>query len=461
MRRITFSLLALTACSNVDVIGAFVVRPAHDAGVDSPSVQPATPQPTAAEPSAPAVPQTPSRDATAMDPAPRAGHTANDTAPLDAGMESTPPAAIDPLCFRSGLDPSVCESARKLAFGHAVCGCADMLGTGSVSTETLAGASAHADVGTNGSYTLRISRRGTTSDLSGVIDGSLVIGGPGPSTIYGNPAEIHGLLELAGDLVFAGNVHVGGAVFSRDLPRGNGTLQIDGDLHHATQRPATLPANVQVTGSVLEDDYVTIPPCACGPINAPELASLIVAAESGNDDTHAQLTPSSLSSLTAARSVSLDCGRYYFNDISSLSSLSVQIAGQVAIFVGGDVSVRGDVAFNLAPDAELDLLIGGNLSLAGAARFGDPARPGASRIYVKGGVELATNADLPALVRPSSASGDALFVGNLYAPAATLQVAPHSDVYGSLFVKQLIVLQSLFVHYDPSVTTQHGARCER
>lgn len=455
-RKIAFGFLALAACGDVDVIGAFVIRPTHDAGVDSPKREAEDPQPSAAETPAPPAPAAGSRaTSSALAPA------ANSAAPLDAGAASTPPAAVDPLCLRSGLDPSACEAARKLAFGHAVCGCGDMLGTGSVSTETLGGSSARADVGANGSYALRISRRGASTDQSGAIDGSLVIGGPGPATISGNPAEIHGQVELAGDLVFAGNVRVAGSVFSRDLPRGNGMLQIEGDLHHAPQRANIVPSNVIVSGAVIDDDYAGVAPCACGPSSAPELAGMIGAALSGNDDARAQLTPSSLSELAAARSVNLDCGRYYFSNVSSLSSLSVHVSGQVAVFVSGDFGVRGDVAFELEPDAELALLIGGNLSLGGAARFGDPARPGASRIYVKGGVELATSGDLPALVRPSSASGDALFVGNLYAPAATLQVAPHSDVYGSLFVKQLIVLQSLFVHYDPSVITPHGARCEK
>jgi hypothetical protein len=251
---------------------------------------------------------------------------------------------------------------------------------------------------------------------------------------------------------------VAGSTYSRELPRGNGSLKIDGDLHHSGQR-GSLPANVVVAGNLLDDDYVVAPPCACGALSAPEVAALIAAADSGNDDARAQLSSDSLSQLTAARSFTLACGHYYFADVSSLSSLSLQVSGQVVMVVAGDFMVRGDVAVSLAPGAELDLLIGGNLNLSGAARFGDPARPSASRIYVKGSVDLATSADLPALMRPSSASGDALFVGNLYAPSATLQLAPHSDVYGSLFVKQLVVLQSLLVHYDPSVTMPRGVSC--
>jgi hypothetical protein len=448
---------ALAACSSVDVIGSFLPRPPRDAGVDGPSTYDAsltaTPASTLPDVTPTSVRQSPLQAGAAADDVRR-----DASMPLDAGTPMTPPPAIDGLCLRSGLDPMVCQTTRALAFGHAVCGCSDMLGTGSLSTETLGDATGRAAVGSNQSFTLRIGRRAANQETSGAIDGALVIGGPGPAPISGNAAEIRGPLELAGDLTFAGDVHVSGAAYSRDLPRGNGTLAIDGNLYHYGQR-STLPANVTVGGDVIEDDYVTAPPCACGPLSAPEVAALIAAADSGNDDARAQLSADSLSQLTAAHSVKLDCGHYYFSNVSSLGSLELQVSGQALMVVAGDFMVRGDVSVALAPNAELDLLIGGNLSLSGAARFGDPARPSASRIYVKGGVELTTAADLPALSRPSSAAGDALFVGNLYAPAATLQLTPNTDVYGSLFVKQLVVLQSLLVHYDPSVTIPRGASC--
>src|ERR1700742_618000 len=116
MRRIMFSFLALAACGNVDVIGSFVVRPTHDAGVDSPNAPTSTPQPTAADTPAPPVPEASGHDAT-TDVTPGAGHDAQATkatTSAQAGAESLPPApaaAADPLCLRSGLDPSVCESA--------------------------------------------------------------------------------------------------------------------------------------------------------------------------------------------------------------------------------------------------------------------------------------------------------------------------------------------------------------
>lgn len=363
----------------------------------------------------------------------------------------------DPLCLRAGTEAAVCEATRVAAFGRALCSCSGMRGTGSVSTETLGGAR-RADVGANNLFALRVSRHALPADTAGVIDGALVIGGMGPSAISGTSPEIHGKLELAGDLAFAGDLHVLGSVYSRTYPRGSGELQIDGDLHHDSQRNLTLPSNVKVSGTVIEDDYVSVPPCQCGVSNPGKYLSAIAAAAS-SDSLSVPTGFDTWDDLTMPRSESFGCGRYVFRNVSSLSSVTWQINGHVVIVVVGDFAVRGDVSVSMAPDAELDLVIGGNLALSGAARFGDPERPGASRIYVRGAVELATNGDPPGLGRPSSAAGEALFVGNLYAPAATLELAPHSDLYGSLFVNQLVVLQSLFVHYDPTVTAKRGVGC--
>jgi hypothetical protein len=265
-------------------------------------------------------------------------------------------------------------------------------------------------------------------------------------------------LSLSGELTFAGNVHVAGSVYSRRMPRGSGALQIDGDLHYSDERlPTPLSGNVQVAGSMVEADYAIEPPCACSTAYLAELMSAIAAAESSNDNALAQLDRESMSNLTAARSFDLSCGRYYFRSVSSLSSIDWHISGHVAVFVASDFALRGQLRVTLEEGAELDVLVGGNLLLSSSARFGDPERPAASRIYVRGAVELATAED----ATPVSAASGAEFVGNLYAPSATLQFAPHTEVYGSLFVMQLRILQSLLVHYDPTVTNGHGASCEK
>ncbi|MEY4577530.1 MAG: hypothetical protein RL701_2233 [Pseudomonadota bacterium] len=440
---------ALAACGGIDTIGTLVPvavvtggtasMPAHDAGSDSSTML--------ADPYVDDAGAEPVRDAGSVRP--------------DAGNQPSPVVpSTDPLCIGALADRALCESARSVAFGRAICSCGDVLGGGTVSTETVTAQGFQADVGVNGKLSLRIGRR-NLADSDGAIAGALQIAGSGLSPITGAGAEIRGDLTTAGSVAFAGSIHVLGTVYSREIPVGNGSLLIDGDLHHTSQLGASAltPPNVVVVGSLLPDNYVAGRPCACAASDTPRLRGMIDAAVSSNDNTGAKLTAESLAALTLPRTLNLSCGRYYFTNISSASSLELNITGSVTIFVAGDFVLRGDMKTTLAPGAELDLVVGGDLNLSGAARFGDSARPRASRIYVQGKVDLAKVGDQAALSMPTGATGDAVIVGNFYAPTAAVWIAPHADVYGSLFVRELTVAQSLLVHYDPQVTTKQEVRC--
>lgn len=438
-------MLGMQACGGVDSIGSVV--PVSLVGGGSAGMQPSAAVDSATSSDAGSRLTMPSKPAMG-ELAPLAGSGGPRSAPL-----------TDPLCYEDGVDPETCEQTRTLAFGHAICSCGDVLGTGSFSTETVGAAGARADVGVDQSLSLRIGRRNPTGDLAGGVDGSLVLGGTGPAPVGGDAPVISGDLKLAGALNFAGSIQVLGDAYSRELPVGTGTLAIAGDLHHDSQlgAAATLPPNVTVAGKLISEDYASAPPCACAPSAMPEITQMIAAAASGNDNARVGIDPNSLVNLIAARPVEFGCGRYFLSTVSSLAGLQWNVSGHVTVFVFGDVAVKGDVAVTLAPDAQLDLVIGGNLTLDGAARFGDPTRPGASRIYVQGQVQLSSMGDLPTLARPTTAFGESVIVGNLYAPAATLLIAPPTDVYGSLFVGKLLILQNVLVHYDPSVIAQPAA----
>ncbi|HET8939082.1 MAG TPA: hypothetical protein VFN67_36810 [Polyangiales bacterium] len=407
------------------------------------------------------MPQSVADNAAAVTPSQPSAAGTTSRAASDAGTDasvSEPTEASGVLCLPGLHEPAACRSARKAAFGRAICSCGDIIGTGVLSTQAVHAAVGSAGIATDSSLTLRIGRRGAVEDIAGEIDGPIDVGGLGPSAISGSDASIRGDLSLAGELTFAGNIRVAGSVYSRSLPRGSGALQIDGDLHYADERlRSALAGNVQVGGDIVEAAYAVEPACGCSTAYIAELLSAVAAAESSNDNAQLQLERESMSNLTAARSFDLRCGRYYFRSVSSLSSIDWHISGHVVVVVANDFVMRGELHVTLDPGAELDVLVGGNLLLSSSARFGDPERPAASRVFVRGAVELATAED----ATPISAASGAAFVGNLYAPAATLQFAPHSEVFGSLFVMQLRVLQSLLVHYDPAVTSDLGAACEK
>ena len=92
----------------------------------------------------------------------------------------------------------------------------------------------------------------------------------------------------------------------------------------------------------------------------------------------------------------------------------------------------------LAPGAELDWFIDGNLTLDPGARIGDPVRPAATRIYVSGDGEI----QLP---------GSAETSFNLYAPTAAVSVVGGGDVYGSIFARQVSASADLLLHYDRAI----------
>ena len=441
--------LGSQGCRALDVYGAFERRPKDDAGQAMHTAASEGPARSSAGGAA--------SSNTAMA---AAGTAKQASAPINARhLATVADAAVQQelarglFCVRAE-GAAVCEPAHTVAFGHAVCSCGDILGAGVLSTNSSR-STGRADVGADGSVSLRIGRGGVMGEEPGLIDGSLVVAGLGPATISASDARIRGDLSLYGELTFAGNVHVMGSVYARRLPRGTGALQIDGDLHHAADRfPATPSLGVQVAGRVIEGEYVARPACPCDTSNIVALASAIVTAEQRADPGLARLDREAMSNLTAASSFELSCGQYYLRQISSLSSVIWRVTGHVVVFVGGDLVVASDLTVMLEEGAQLDLLVGGNLLVGGSARFADAERAAASRVYVVGGVELASGA-LPR----GQLSADSVIVGNLYAPSATLQLARPSELYGSVFVRQLLIHQSLLVHYDPAVTRELGASC--
>jgi hypothetical protein len=137
--------------------------------------------------------------------------------------------------------------------------------------------------------------------------------------------------------------------------------------------------------------------------------------------------------------VRLPCGRYYLSEISGVGEIVVRVEGRVALAVSGTVAAAGSLRFELEDDAEIDLFIGGDLGLIGAARFGDEARPAATRIYVAGESDIA-------LV------GASAFVGNLYAPNAVVTAPGYLRAYGSFFARDFNVPGYAHIAYDRAVT---------
>jgi hypothetical protein len=117
----------------------------------------------------------------------------------------------------------------------------------------------------------------------------------------------------------------------------------------------------------------------------------------------------------------------------------------VALFIGADISVLGNLQITLGPTAQIDVFITNDLNLVGLAVFGDKARPADTRIYVGG----SGNVNLV---------GAGEFVGNVYAPLSLVTAPGYLDVYGSIFAKDFQVPGYADFNYDSAIT-QIGSNC--
>jgi len=87
---------------------------------------------------------------------------------------------------------------------------------------------------------------------------------------------------------------------------------------------------------------------------------------------------------------------------------------------------------------ELDVFVSGDFAPTGATVFGKSTRPAAVRVYVGGSGLVAF-------------TGANEFVGNVYAPRATVTVTGYSDFYGSIFANEFEAPGDMRIHYDRGV----------
>lgn len=349
-------------------------------------------------------------------------------------------------------------SLAAAVFPNAVCTCGDIQGTGYLSTKSLSSDPLGAPVRLNGSMGLMIGHLAFPNQEPGRVEGDIVIASESSSVITGVAGTqpfIPGDLRLAGLLLFAGNVHVGGSVWSANMPLGLGRLRIDQDLHLANaDSTSQSPSIVDVGGETQTAAYTVEPPCPCGSDAPVDIAATVAGAADRHDNTVTGLASDDLAGVTDDPQLELPCGQYFFEGVDIAGNLELHLSGRTAIYIRGDMTIDGDVRVRLEPNATLDLFVDGDLQVTGAARFAPPERPAASRIYVGNALTLESNQDPADLTQPQSAVGSVVVVGNFYAPRASLLLSANTDLYGSLFVRTFDVVQGVKIHHDPAVATR-------
>ncbi|HTV22697.1 MAG TPA: hypothetical protein VMG12_28605 [Polyangiaceae bacterium] len=321
-------------------------------------------------------------------------------------------------------------------FTAAVCSCEDTrvagyLRTTSFRSRPRAGVPADAvgSVGVNRDY--------VTAGYADV-SGSFVVAGS-RDIAFGGYLKAGEDVRVSPALDVAGLVEVGRDVFLKSDARVFGKVEIGRDLYLEPGSDISGIALVDVGGQRRSEAVQVDAPCGCAPEQIIDVAALVDAAQSDNDNARAGLEPDDLNVVVGiGAEVTLPGGRYFVHQLGGVGSLTLHVTGNTALFVQDDLVATGLFRVELAPDAELDVFVRDNLVVTGAARFGDPSRPSATRIYVGGTGDVAI-------------AGASAFVGNLYAPTANILVGGVGQVQGSLFGKNVIAAGFLDLGYDASV----------
>lgn len=353
------------------------------------------------------------------------GGTCVAVVPLDGGGPGTCAGGGAPVLVGTPTGAQTCAGTlAQVTFRWALCSCTDISASAPINTD------------------------GFSSNL-GPVDGGLG-GSLGANGAYAsaNAFSIGGTMWLEGGLsaASAGRVRQdlnvgatcsgGGSQVEHDARvNGNvGALTVGGRLF--VPASATVASNVTSTGGVVRGPVTVPAPCDCSPSQLVDIVGIIAHAKTNNDNASLGLRANALTNLSAPARLDLPCGRYFLDGINASQPTTIAVHGRTALFVEGDVSAARDLAFFVAPGAELDVFIGGSVSTSGSIRFGSPETPAQSRFYIEGTF--------------ASSAGGAI-AGNFYLPRSSFMSSGATTVYGSVFCGALRTSNRLDLHYDLAI----------
>ena len=356
--------------------------------------------------------------------------------------EATAPSDASTFCTGHGPIPlpgtDLCTGDLAHLFRFAACACRSLAVSGKLTTDAFDSSADAGPAFTNGASIAANGAVATNAHTS--VGGSVwaagqgLAGGTPAVTLKGDGTIAHDV-QAGGPVAVDGIYQVGGDVFADgDVTIQSGSLSVVGSVHQPAGASAT---GVTAGGGIVNGPVQIAPPCDCS--NPIDVMSFVAAHKLTNDDAAAGLDATSLDQPSST--VSLPCGQYYVDGITG-GAVALQIAGRVALFVDGDVSVTNGLRIDLAPGAELDLFVAGNVALQGTTSLGDVNAPARVRAYV-GGSSV-------------TLSADATVGANVYAPNAVLQLASTFTMWGAVFAGDLQFSGDFTIHYDTSVLQEPG-----
>jgi hypothetical protein len=357
--------------------------------------------------------------------------------------ESDAPAPDAPAVVDDGLaaDPvrvggACTSSVAAETFTSAVCSCEDTNVAGFLRTRSFrssAGPDAPEELGGS----VGVNRDYVTAGFADV-GGSYTVAGA-RDIAFGGYLKVGQDARTQPRLNVAGVADVGRDAFLKSDARVLGRFGVGRDLHMEAGADISGIAFVDVGGERSTEQVDVEDPCACAPQQIIDVAALVDAAAIDNDNARAGLSQDDLNLVIGiGAEATLTSGRYYIHQLGGVGALTLHVSGPVALFVEDDFIATGLFRVELEPEAELDVFVRDNFVVTGAALFGDPKRPSATRIYVGGTGDVAI-------------AGASAFVGNLYAPSANILVGGFGKVFGSLFGKNVLAAGFLDLGYDSSI----------
>ena len=128
---------------------------------------------------------------------------------------------------------------------------------------------------------------------------------------------------------------------------------------------------------------------------------------------------------------------------SSLPSPLI-ITGNVIIYNTGNVDISGTGYIQIQPGGSLTLYVGGNVKIAGNGVLNGTGFAGNFNILGLGGCTSITY------------TGNADFVGTIYAPEADLTIHGNGGIYGAMIGKSATLTGNASFHYDPELAKKGG-----
>lgn len=240
-----------------------------------------------------------------------------------------------------------------------------------------------------------------------------------------------GRLNINGDISVGSDAYVVGNI-------GVGALEVGGTLH--VRPESTLNGTITAQNQVEADVEVGRACTACEPDERIPVGDIVAARRgAANDNALIGLDPDLLSNSAGNLRLELPCGHYYLSEISTNGPTTIVARGNTALYIDGNISANNELTITLAPNAQFDVFVAGNVTINNPFRLGSPNYPALMRLYVGGDSGFRSNNEIQV-------------GGYIYAVPGGFESNNEIEIYGGLYAQDFDSNNEVGIHYDRGVT---------